>query len=478
MTQQEFEAIFDKLSQIDSNLAREFRKVPTEQRDEYLKTLPSKLENYELYTSKYNNFDDFIGNKFKILYDLYDQVDGKYPSKARIKTLQEKYPNITEEDIKQYFDLSKKYQEEYEKQDKYEVARKRREKEVKNWDPIRNALTSEYEKARYINEPEKALFGKDAPALGKAPETRIDAMVDLGLGTGAAVAELYPGWGGAIAGPAIRFGRDAYHHIGDDKYAKDWMDIAKDRGMDFTTNWAIARLPNFRKQNKMTAGMGGKNVNKYLNAEDYANSLKKQLDNFPGIAELKDIPNTELLVRVKSLPEGELKNRLTPYVSDIFNIDRAGIADEIARHREQIDLFEKKMKRNFYNAATEIGREKCTPYPYMGNREIEQELIVLPDLSNWEKNLSMPIAKGTRRMLGSYSDQAMRLGSDAGIFPGKSNTKIEGEPQNLVRDFLLGFIPNEYAPDWVKGAYNHWRDEYYKKYHVYPEEDDKARLEE
>lgn len=351
----------------------------------------------------------------------------------------------------------------------YEAGVKRREKEVKNWNAAKQLLTSEYEKERYIKEPEKAIFGKEAPAPFEAPETRGEALFDLGTGVAAGAAELYPGWGGAIAGPTIRGLRDVYHYNASD-YKKDLGDMAKDIGLDLITNVGIQKLPNFRKEKKMFTGNSP--VDEVLKADEITKTMKKDLENFPGIDELQSIDNVALFKKIEALPEGNLKNSLKQYAKDPYNIDRAGIADEINRGRKLVDAGEDK---NIREGISTLIDNDVEFYPKIGERAYETSVVFQPKLTKTEK-MKKPFVSTTRKILTDYSDQAMRLGTDAGVFPGKKSSPAEGPNINLTRDFLMGNVPNEDAPDWVKQQYKQWREDYYKKYKIYPEDDTVTRL--
>lgn len=351
----------------------------------------------------------------------------------------------------------------------YEAGVKRREKEVKNWNAARQLLASEYEKERYIKEPEKAIFGKEAPAPFEAPETRGEALFDLGTGVAAGASELYPGWGGAIAGPTIRGLRDIYHYNFSD-YKKDLGDIAKDIGFDLATNVGIQTLPNFRKEKKMIAG--NTPIDNVLKAEDISKSMKKDLESFPTVSELEKIDDVDLYKRIDSLPEGILKENLKKYAPNPYSIDRAGIVDELDRGYKLVDVGENKNIRASINTLIDAGEEI---YPKIGERAYETTVLLQPELSNSQK-IAKQAKSTTRKLLTDYGDQSMRIGTDLGFFPGKKSSPAEGPNINLTREFLMGNVPNENAPDWMKQQYKQWREDYYKKYKIYPEDDVVTRL--
>lgn len=511
MSDKESEFIFNKLNNIDKNLAVQFGNTDPEKRKEFVLSLEPVLEGYSEYTDNYNSIYELTGDKYKILNKMYDDFKGKVPSESRLFSLQKKYPFISKEDIENYFSKVDAYRAELKKQDEYEFGKRKREKEVKSDWGWRNYLASEYEKERYINEPQKSLFGKEAPQLGEAPETRTEAGIDLGLGVAGGVSELYPGWGGAIAGPTIRGARDVYHSLSDSPYKKTNTDILKDIGFDLGTNVAIEKLPNFRKQKRITTDIGGKNVTESIAIDDMVSATKKQLENLPTPKELDDLTSEQIWLRVQSLPDSELKKNLQKHTPNIYQVDRDGIAKELERNYKFVEMAEKsdagiqgykkgmeEIKRAAYNTKelqellTKMDvpqktqqqleniqkrtQEEYLPKKAFGSREYEARLLNRPVL-NTRETLMKPVALGTRKLLNDYGSQAMRIGTDVGFWPGKKSSKVESPEINYTRDFLLGFVPSEDAPVEIKRAYEQWREDYYKKYKVYPEEDNLARIE-
>ena len=211
-----------------------------------------------------------------------------------------------------------------------EAGRIRRQKEVKDWNPIVQALTSDYEKQRYIDDPKAALFGEEAPAWLSAEDTRWGSAADLGLGAAGTVADALPGWA-SLAGPVIRLGRDVGHRVTDSPYQKSnekiLMDALADVGLTASTAW----LPNFRKENRMLEEALPDAMRRQMKlARESENTLK-------GISVLDQVVNsgTELEKKhgadklnryfretVQELPDSYMKQDLLPLVSQA-NIDWA-----------------------------------------------------------------------------------------------------------------------------------------------------------
>lgn len=346
----------------------------------------------------------------------------------------------------------------------YEAGKRIREKEVKHWPFYKNLLTSEYGKERYINEPEKSVWG-DGPYWNKGDDVR-----DMILGGTAAFSELIPGWGGALAGPAIRGTRDILNY--NKPYSKEWSDIVKDIGFDLFTNVGIQKLPNFRREKRMTSGVGGENVNKQLDLQNKIYTQKQILDSSPTPTELENMTDSQIFAWVNNLPECELKTKLSKGATSIQNIDRPLIITELDLASKAIDVAE---DEGIQKATKDLANRGYTVLPDISKEPIAKEALTYPKLTKFEKRIAMPIAKGTRFILNDYGDQAMRIGTDVGLFPGKKSSPVEGPNINYTRDFLLGFVPDENSPDYIKKQFEKWREDYYKKYKVYPEEDTMAR---
>ena len=222
--------------------------------------------------------------------------------------------------MKQYYDAEVKARD-------AEYLKEKRKREVQDWGPIRDVVTSDYEKQRYIDNPQSALFGEQAPERGEAPETRWGSLADLGLGVAGAVGDALPGLRG-FAGPGIRLARDVGHRVTDSPYQKSWSDIAKNAGVDFGTTAATAFLPNFRKQKRMFAG--GLIPPEYTvlkeieqeakNIDEGAAMLGESLGQF---SPLNDAARDRSFRKaVANMPESQLKQELTPLAAEV-NIDWA-----------------------------------------------------------------------------------------------------------------------------------------------------------
>lgn len=480
ITDKQAEFIFDKLNKIDRGLAINF--ANSNNKDQWLVDNEPVLEGFSEYTDNYKNLGELRGDKYMLLNDFYSEQGGKSPSEPRIASFRKKHPEISEDEIKEYFSKVNEYKAEEERQREYEAGVKQRQQEVKRWPFYKDWLTSEYSKERYIKEPEKSVFGP-GPYYNKGED-----IADIILGGTSVAAELIPGWGGALGGPAIRGMRDVLNY--NTPYSKDVGDLANDIFTDFGTNVLIARLPNFRREQRMTKGMGGKNVSKYLDYETELNATRQNLGMFRNIDDVVKeagsgewmISNRELYDAIDRMADSDLKAKLKQLAPAASNIDRDAIhmelrkaqaLSEIAKDPETIQAAKEIIdKPGEYAMASRLDPKELPPEYQIPSKRINEvfgtglgkKMAEVPELTKFEKKVSLPLTKGTRAILNDYSDQAMRLGTDAGAFPGKKSSPVEGPSENLVRQWLLGFRPKEMPGDPMWEQYVRWRDDYNKKY--------------
>lgn len=335
MTDQEIETMANKIGEVAPDQVATFLRNP----DAFDYNV---LEGYSDFTDKYKNVAEFIGDKSAIKATIWKDFDGKFPSDARFQSLQEKYPWLNKEDLKKWFDKSNEYKKFYEDERKKEAGKTRRAMEVagtyvdlanpeeaqkRNWGMLKNILTSDYEKQRYINEPETALFGYEAPALGEAPETRAAAIGDLAAGGTAAVADLVPPtwW----LGPTIRAGRDWSYNISGSKYAKDAGDIVKSMGADYGINIAARYLPNLRKGERIATKAADPTVAKTLATAEAENTYKNSIDYVKTALESSD--PRDVIKAVDGLPDGEVKQRLAQYAQSGKSVQYDKIREELTK---------------------------------------------------------------------------------------------------------------------------------------------------
>lgn len=256
------------------------------------------------------------------LVKTFGTSDRENPFKKSDKWINQLYHSEFSDVPREKFDKTvsdmAKYWEDEKKARSYEAGKKRREKEVKEeWtlsrSPARALLASEYEKQRYINEPEAAIFGKEA---GTGPIwTKPEATSDLIFGISGAVADAIPGYG-TILGPAVRGLRDVRHKTwGDSPYQGTWGDIAGSFVGDVATSAFIEGLPNLRQFTRLGKNVSKGPVRETMALEDEVRNITKGKEDIMGILSDAEKTGAERQVALReyyanSMPESALKTEL------------------------------------------------------------------------------------------------------------------------------------------------------------------------
>lgn len=265
--------------------------------------------------------------------DLKFAPSEKWKNRVR----KQEFSDVPEKEFEEGLAKMKSYYDQEVAQQKADADKEKRKREVKDWG-WRDFIASDYEKQRYLEDPQAALFGEQAPELGKAPSTRWDAGTDLGLGAAAAVADLSPAKFAIAIGPGLRFARDVKHKVTDSPYQKKWRNILTGLGTDVALNAATYGLPNYKKTQRIMdkvlpevpANVVAKEA---MEAESKAIFTGAEMV-MPAISER--IPMTEdakravFLKAVKDMPDSQMKKELNALADDV-NIDWAR-ADAIVRN--------------------------------------------------------------------------------------------------------------------------------------------------
>ena len=229
--------------------------------------------------------------------------------------------------MKKYYDYETKLQEETR-------ALNERKKEVKDWG-WRDIIASDYEKQRYLEDPKSALFGKQAPEIGEAPETRWGSMGDLGSGVVAGAADLATAplpLINAFAGPTVRLGRDVAHKVSGSPYQKDLKDIGSNYLTDIMLNGGASVLANARQASRVAGGLLPGSTNKQFQALVDAKESMAGLKKLPPTANTWDFVNA-----VDNLEESSLKQDLLKTISPNGKVDVAAANDVRKNYNVALD---------------------------------------------------------------------------------------------------------------------------------------------
>ena len=451
MTPAEIDAIYNKLDDIGrGDLADQFLKNP----DAFDFSV---LEDDPNFTDKYANVAEFVGNKYKILSDLYTQFDGKKPTASRFESLQAKYPFLDRKELDDWFDKSNKYKEEYIAQRKKDAGIKRREMEVKNdWGIAKHLLASDYEKQRYIHEPENAIFGKEAAGfIGSSA----GAKADLITGAAAAAADVVPKPSFIAVGPALRASRDVAHKVTNSPYQKEWSQIGRDAATDLTAGGAAMALANARKVARIAEGLFPQEVRTAFNVAEDTRAVKQGLN---ALGDIDKMSNTELWNYIKALPDSPLKQDLVAATADAATkgIDRDAIGAIITNYQMATVPGLAGAAHSYVN----IG--KAVPFD---NKLLKEAAMVDPlNKSNKIKLALLHVASALNTGKPGYMVyNTTRKFATPGAEPQKQQTVIEKQLKkeqrkwfidNYKREWEAGFVPHKIEGDPLWEAYKEWKE--------------------
>lgn len=386
-----------------------------------------------------------------------------------------------------------------------EKGRERRAKEIEEmkWYDPQKWATSDYEKQRYINDPDASIIGKEGNGKWY---NKGEAISDLAYGTAAGVADLLPGFGGMVVGPAIRGARDIQHKVTDSKYQKESGDIAGDFGKDLFVNVGSDVLPTtltrympravkFARRGKPNTGVTKFAEDVYTNkaTREKVNQLNDELESFGwnlrsknfNEGQIYDTPDIVLIDQIKSLPKNSIlrqqleKDAIIKSNAGIEYIDREAMSSTLADFA--VSTPKKDELANFEKLRTRPdGFHKNTQLELMINEEGDKQHILDYML---EQNKAANVSKNAKRASKAleywenYGDRlnktlaTMGVGKEVPMLPtaiqsrqtSKVNTDdredIDWFKTNYARDWEAGFIPQGKEDEPIMKAYREWKKE-------------------
>lgn len=446
---------------------------------------PELEANDTKYADKFSNIDDLIGDRNTRLAKLYQNTKGKMPAKARLISFLNNNPDISEQDVKEWFDKTNEYKDYYQKQREEEAGRTRREQEVKDWNIAKKALTSDYEKQRYIDNPNEALFGNEAPSLGSAPETRWGSIGDLGAGVAAGAADIGTSFipGGQIAnilaGPSIRTARDIAHVHFDSPYQKSREQIAADFGTDVGLNVGASFLANWKRGKRVADTYNGTKSNTYK-MYNQTNNINEGISKIESNFD-KGLNNTEWNKIIESIPDSPLKQDLKAVSNNVIK-QGGDMGDEAYNLAREYKLVSNPDIQVLARTNLEGGKPLTTGM---------SDLVTSPKAFNYLSDVVLTPKPTTLQKIGYKAGDIVNqfnvgnIGT-AGVETGKTLLDARpGQPkrvqtqlekslfetakknyiQNESRFWEAGFKPKEIKGDPLWEAYKEWyKDEYGEEY--------------
>ncbi len=452
------------------------------------------------------------------LTQAFGSSDKDNPFKKSDKWINQLYWSEFSDVPRETFDKALKtqadYWDYYKKERELRADKAKREKEVKeDWTPLtknpdvsvltglsRWLLGSDYEKQRYINEPEKAILGEQAETTADNYFNKGDAISDLAFGAAGAAGDMIP-LGSIVAGPAVRAARDIYHKssIFDDAspYQKSWGDIAMDAGADALVNAGVDLLPNFRQYLRMfnfgSRMPAVKKISDAMQLEDdvkailnpdataLATRIKESSGFFPVTVEggkqvgtRPPMPkNTEIKKIVEGMPESPMKQELLPLVADPQSIKTDVIYATIHRWQTNAGRFYETPAQKADVLKEVDDPSTRTLFPEFSSKDPLFSRIYLADPLSVTEKATKGALRGVENFLKSEPGSRFLKGSDTAHGRGKAPEASEQDwyLRNFARDWDMGFKPGkgdrkEGSPKWE--AYKQW---HLNKYGELPEED-------
>lgn len=406
-------------------------------------------------------------------------------------TLKAKKLGIPEEEFRNQFKLVKERID-------TEKGRERRKKELDEmaWYNPQKWATSDYEKQRYINDPDASIIGKEGNGKWF---NKGEAISDLSYGIAGSVADLLPGRLGIFAGPAIRGARDIQHKLTGSKYQKDGGgivgDIVKDASLNVLSDVVPAglteSLPNFIKKTSKDGTddgltdllVGASNYNKVL--ED-TKTLGGDLENF-GYDEVLDkiknfnkLTEKDLMKNFNKIKSPELKNALLQ--SGGVKLNDKGIVIDVDRNKigSVVSDFWTANKPGKINGR--VWSDFLLPN---GNITEEYKTIMGEQTGPWIDKMMKAddIGKGSRvaaaleRGWKKYGGRTAKslgtagVGQNIDLLPApvqarqtsKVNTDeredIDWFKENYSKDWEAGFVPRGNDDEPIMKAYREWKEE-------------------
>lgn len=378
-----------------------------------------------------------------------------------------------------------------------EKGRERRKKELDEmaWYNPQKWATSDYEKQRYINDPDASIIGKEGNGKWF---NKGEAISDLAYGIAGGVADLFPGKVGTFVGPAIRGARDIQHKLTGSKYQKEGSgivgDVIKDVGLNVLSDVVPAglteSLPKFLKKTEKESSDGGlidllddaRNYNDVLKqTEILGNDLKRfgydeKLDN---VKKFKDLTDKYLIKNFKKIKSPELKSAIEN--SGGITRNERGVIIDVDRKKFGNVICD-------FWTANKPGKISSGWNDFlMPNGKITSEYKTMMDdvTGPWiEKQMyATDIGKGSRaaaaleRGWKNYGGKVAKslgtagVGKNIDLLPApvqaRQTSKVDTDDredidwfkENYSRDWEAGFVPHGNENEPIMKAYREWKEE-------------------
>lgn len=463
ITNETFDEVYNFLNQkVSKEAAQGFKNSPNKLN--WLKKYWERLELDQDWTDKYKSIEDIVGDKSKTFPSLYNELNGIKPTDARFATIKKKYPWIIREDLDDWFDNTNEYKDYYKQERAKQAGKVRRQKEIdKDWSLMKKLLSSDYEKQRYIEDPQSAIFGKEAPGFfGSSAGAKADLISGLGAGVADVVTAPLPPIN-AVAGPSIRAGRDIAHIASDSPYQKEPSSIAKDFGTDVVSNAGFAALANARRGARIVSALTSPEVKSAYELSTVTDNIVKGLNKLPKVSNSK-----EFAFAVRDLPDSPLKQDL------ISTFGKNGkLVDEV--EADKIIKMYNRDVQGVWQVANELGmtgiNAKLPEHtPYL------TQVLTTPRPQGIKQGIEYGMLRGMNKVNlgwpGTIGFETVANATGRGSKPStvqteeqlnEFNTKKNQYRQSKARFWSAGFRPKKMDGDPLWEAYKEWYIDTYGK---------------
>ena len=385
----------------------------------------------------------------------------------------------------------KKALNELQKEKDYFEGRERRKKEVE--EGFKWNFASDFAKQRYIDTPEKSYWANPELSFEHIPD-----IADAFAGFAAGAADLAPGIGGTLIGPAIRAARNVAN-------GQKFGDVMTNFLADAGANAGVDYLPGMilSKVNKV-AKKGSTQVGQYTNLGNDIDNSEKTLEAFNKVANNTDFtklrnldPNeiSKFKAEIEALPDSPAKNDILNLINtrpseaiDAFkkNLSNLGVKDPDAVIKSVEDRGIKFFtadpsynlnRSKIYSATADdmIKQSKKTPdskfNPYDAEGQLRKDGFWNNELGQTilqRKALGQSMSKGAKMAAKAYQvgtkvGPGLVKASDTAAGkrqPIKENTDravIDWYKENYDRDWSMGFVPQGREDEPIMKAYREWQ---------------------
>lgn len=343
-----------------------------------------------------------------------------------------------------------------------EKGRERRKKELDEmaWYNPQNWATSDYEKQRYINDPDASIIGKEGNGKWF---NKGEAISDLAFGIAGAAGDMLPGWGSLI-GTGIRGLRDAHHKATGSKYQKDWGTILKDVAEDAAFNTFIEKTPTPQLQNvDETAQKVGKLDPFFSKVNDYRKIKNEVIANKAGTdmldwSKLHNMSDLQIEKAIDGMPDSPLKQKLKGYVADGVEKNRSKIGETLVTYES---LSKPKRLAQQYSYFDEAGNVNPFKKDYWKEQGVD-DYVKRQAKASGQSKLVKGVGTAFNLVQGQGGNALKEIKTAEGrdSMPNTSEREdIDWFKENYARDWEAGFVPRGKDDEPIMKAYREWKEE-------------------